>query len=360
MATQRDNGYRLGYNHGYHLGRCRAALQSVPGPEPIFFDKKVMYITSGMGYPYTPLDRTIAEHARQLVREFIWARPDDDFVEMAARMRPDLVLVLDGTQLLDLRKIQELRCMGIPCAVWFADDPYYTDSTVKVAAVFDYVFTLELNCVSFYRDRGCPQVHHLPFAANPQVFTPKPVPIEYRTDILFIGSGFWNRIRFFDSIAPYLAARKTLFVGLWWNRLRNYRLLADKIRLNTWMTPEETALYYNGAKVVINLHRAHDDDTYNQNSIGLEARSVNPRTFEIAACGTLQVSDNRMDLARFYEPGKEIVTYSSPAELTRIIDYYLEREEERREIAVNAARRTALEHTYDRRLATMLRIVFGQ
>ena len=45
--------------------------------------------------------------------------------------------------------------------------------------------------------------------------------------------------------------------------------------------------------------------------------SPNPRTFEIAASTTLQLTDARDDIARFYKPGVEIETYSLAAGVTR-------------------------------------------
>ncbi|MGM0882785.1 MAG: glycosyltransferase family protein [Bacillota bacterium] len=56
--------------------------------------------------------------------------------------------------------------------------------------------------------------------------------------------------------------------------------------------------------------------------------------FEIAACGTLQLTDIRADLDRFYTPGEEIVTYASPQEMIEKNEYYLHHEHERQTIAL--------------------------
>ena len=120
----------------------------------------------------------------------------------------------------------------------------------------------------------------------------------------------------------------------------------------------ETAATYNGAKIVINMHRAHDDATFNSNSGQLTAVSPNPRTFEISACGTLQLTDIRDDLGSFYTPGVDIVTYSSPVEMVEKIEYYLNHEEERQEIALRGMYRTMKEHTYAHRLTMLLSQLF--
>lgn len=352
------DGYKLGNGYGYHFGRCEAVVRQC-APSPLgWWNARVLYITSGKGLPYSPLDQSIIEAFQMLVREFVVVTPAQDFVSAARQLRPDYVLVLEGLNV-PVEQIDLIRAEGIRTAIWFTDDPYYTDMTAKMAPHYDYVYTLELECVPFYRQLGCAQVHYLPFGANMSLFRPKQIPIHFRKEVSFIGSAYWNRVSVFDQAAPYLATKNTYISGIWWDRLSHYNLLAPKIDLNKWMGAEETASYYNGTKIVINLHRATDDTTFNYNSYLIGAVSPNPRTFEIAACGTLQLTDVRSDLTRFYKPGVEIVTYSSADELKSKIEYYLHHEDERREIALNALRRTMQEHTYMHRVSQMLRIVFG-
>lgn len=353
-----DRGYQLGNGYGYHFGRCEAVIRQM-NPAPLgWWNIRVLYITSGKGFPYSPLDQSIIEALKGLVRELVILTPMQDFTSAARKLRPDYVLVLDGLNV-SVEEIDKVRAEGIRTAIWLTDDPYYTDITVNMVTHYDYVFTLELECVAFYQRVGVAQTHYLPFGANASVFRPKMIPIQYRKEISFIGSGYWNRIAVFDRIAPYLAARKTYISGIWWDRLRQYKLLSSRIELNKWMGAEETSSFYNGTRIVINMHRAHDDKDFNNNSQGVPAVSPNPRTFEIAGCGTLQLTDVRSDLLRFYTPDVEIVTYASAEELVHKLDYYLHHEEERRAIALNALRRTFGEHTYAHRLSQMLRLVFG-
>ena len=115
--------------------------------------------------------------------------------------------------------------------------------------------------------------------------------------------------------------------------MKNYKLLSSSIKLGDWMSPEQTARHYNAAKMVINLHRPADDET-NRNTYNVPACSVNPRTFEINGCATLQLVDARAEIASMYTPDKEIVVYGSPEELLYKVHHYAAHEEERREIAL--------------------------
>ncbi len=224
---------------------------------------------------------------------------------------------------------------------------------------YHYVFTLELNSVGFYQSLGCPQVYYLPFAGYPGHFRPKTTPSPGQRDVGFVGSGYWNRIRFFEPIIDRMMKYNAHLSGLWWDRLSGYHYYQSRIDLGKWMSPQETADTYNTTKIVINMHRSPEDESVNTNATRITASSPNPRTFEIMLCGTLQLTDIRSDLGRFYTPGVEIETYSSPDEMMTKIDYYLKHEEERRNIALRGLERTLREHTYANRLNQLLGTIFG-
>ncbi|MFB7637342.1 CgeB family protein [Peribacillus butanolivorans] len=326
----------------------------------VFWNKSVLYIHPWHGDTYRVINQGIIEELRNLVREVYTAKAEENVVSLAAELRPDLLLVLLGDTF-PIDQVKAIREMGIKTAVWFTDDPYYTDVTTNLAPYYHYVFTQEISCVSYYQLLGCPQVHYLPLAVNTKVFhyqkarKDNSIPI----DVCFMGSGWNNRISLFDEIAPFLSKKNTLIVGSRWDRMRNYHLLSDKIRFG-FLSPSESARLINQSKIVINNHRLYDDTTlFNRNSNKLTALSINPRTFEISACGAFQLSDIRQELQRYYEIGKEIETYKSPSELTEKIDYYLNHDEERNTIAQRGYIQTLKSHTYTKRLSTLLKLIYG-
>ncbi|WP_246029206.1 CgeB family protein [Paenibacillus humicus] len=356
LERGRAAGFATGHEHGRWFGKCEAGLSLVSYSPPIF-PLHIMFIATAKGYPYSPLDASIADSLRSMTLRLSVSDTLQNYVQQAETLRPDAVIFLDGLQA-PVENVDAIRALGIRTAVWFTDDPYYSDITRKLAPHYDFVFTLEKNCVEFYRRLGCPNVHYLPLGVNPDEFRPRNPDLSLRREISFVGSAYHKRVDFFDQITPYLATRDIIISGLWWERLRDYQLLSSRIRAGHWMGPLETAATYNGAKIVINMHRAHDDETFNSNSEMITAVSPNPRTFEISACGTLQLTDVREDLASFYTPGVEIATYSSPQELVEKIDYYLQHEQERQDIALRSMHRTMKEHTYAHRLNYMLTSMF--
>ncbi|OXM17584.1 spore maturation protein cgeB [Paenibacillus herberti] len=353
----REAGFAKGVEHGRWYGKCEAAISKVQFQPPVF-PVHVMFVATAKGYPYAPLDAAIADTLRSMTARFSLTNVEQPVVQQAGMLRPDVVIFLDGLQY-PPDQVDAIRALGIRTAIWFTDDPYYSDITRSLAPHYDYVFTLESNCVEFYRQLGCQNVFYLPLGVNPAEFRPRNPDLSLRREISFVGSAYHKRVDFFNQITPYLLTRDVSITGLWWDRLNDYKLMQSRVRAGQWMGPLETAATYNGAKIVINMHRAHDDETFNSNNESqLTAISPNPRTFEISACGTLQLTDIRDDLARFYVPGVEIDTYSSPQELVQKLDYYLNNEEARQAIALRAMYRTMKEHTYAHRLTTMLSVMF--
>ncbi|PZD95140.1 spore maturation protein cgeB [Paenibacillus sambharensis] len=353
----RQDGYPSGYRDGYWLGQCEHVIRHAEQPFPVR-PLHVLYVTTGKGYPYSPLDEAVSVSLRQLVGEVTIMAPGENVAQTALSLRPDLVLFLDALDF-DTTQVDQIRSEGIRTAVWFTDDPYYTDKTSLLAAHYDDVFTLESTCVDYYRSLGCERVYHLPLAAFPAHFRPRNTAADNRREVCFVGSAYWNRVAFFDQVAEELAQRDVRITGIWWDRLQTYPILSSKIELGRWMEPLQTSETYSGAKIVINMHRSPDDSTFNFNSAGIGAATPNPRTFEIAGCGTLQLTDERSDLARYYTPGVEVATYGTPQELIAKIDYYLAHEEERQTVAMRGLYRTMKEHTYLHRLHSMLLTLFG-
>ncbi|BBI35011.1 CgeB family protein [Cohnella abietis] len=344
----RVDGFPLGWKDGHWFGRCESVVRRAT-PVPVKRPLHVLYVTSGKGFPYSPLDHGIVETLKTVAERVTLVVPDEDVLKVATKVRPDMMLVLDGMHMAP-EKVQAVNALGVRTAIWFTDDPYYTDITAGIAVHYHHVFTLEKNCLSFYAERGCPRVSYLPLGVFPVDYRPRNTPFELRGEISFIGTAYWNRVTLFDQLMPLLAHRRLHLSGLWWDRLAEYERWKGIIDLGKWMEPGETSERYNANKIVINSHRAHDDGTFNQNRAMITAVSPNPRTFEISASATMQLTDYREDIAQFYIPGQEIVTYDSPEDLAAKTDYYLEHEEERQEIALRGLYRTLRDHTFVSRL----------
>ncbi|WP_068620042.1 CgeB family protein [Paenibacillus tuaregi] len=353
QAEQRD-GYLPGYWEGYRFGGCQAVLGRIPVQPPDLFNLRVLYVPQG----FDAIDQSIIAALKESAAELEVSLPGG-MLEKAVSMQPDLVLVMNGLHVFPpehTQHVDQIRARGIKVAVWFVDDPYFSDDTALLAPHYDEVFTHELTGVQLYRELGCTRVHYLPLAAGPELYLPQQVGEQYQYDICFIGNAFWNRAALFDEMASFLQGKKVFIAGGFWERLHEGQKLSSFIR-SGWIAPEETARYYNGAKIVINLHRPTEPGQDNRNSRGLAGSSINPRTYEISACGTLQITDVREDLTDYYRPGYDIETFSSTAELQEKIAYYLGNEQERAAVAWRSLLTTRKYHTYRDRISRLLAAV---
>jgi hypothetical protein len=80
-----------------------------------------------------------------------------------------------------------------------------------------------------------------------------------------------------------------------------------------------------------------------------QGMSANMRLFEIAGTGAFQLMEHHADIGRFFEPGREIVTYRDANEMMAMVRYYLDHPTERLEIARRGQERCLKEHGMERR-----------
>lgn len=84
------------------------------------------------------------------------------------------------------------------------------------------------------------------------------------------------------------------------------------------------------------------------------------RVWDILGCGGFLLTNFQSEIPEYFEIGKDLETYESMEELEQKVQYYLTHEEKRIEIAINGYEKTAKFHTYELRLAEMIRILSEQ
>ncbi len=86
-------------------------------------------------------------------------------------------------------------------------------------------------------------------------------------------------------------------------------------------------------------------------------RGIPLRAMDIMGCQGFLLTNYQEDLLRFFSPGEDFVYYESRQDLLDKVDYYLEHEDERKEIARRGYEKVCAEHTYEQRLQEILDIV---
>ncbi len=78
------------------------------------------------------------------------------------------------------------------------------------------------------------------------------------------------------------------------------------------------------------------------------------RVWDILGAGGFVLTNYQTEITEYFEPGKELETFASEDELLDKISYYLEHEEERRQIARNGYEKVKAEASFELRIRQML------
>ena len=81
------------------------------------------------------------------------------------------------------------------------------------------------------------------------------------------------------------------------------------------------------------------------------------RIWDILGCGGFLLTNYQAEIPEYFEIGKDLEVYESTDELIQKVDYYLHHEAERMNIAIHGYEKTVKYHTYETRLAEMIRIL---
>lgn len=84
---------------------------------------------------------------------------------------------------------------------------------------------------------------------------------------------------------------------------------------------------------------------------------LSQRIWDVLACGGFLLTNYQAEIPDYFEIGKDLETYESMEELEEKVRYYLSHEEERMEIAISGYEKVAAHHSYEMRLAQMIKIL---
>ncbi len=274
----------------------------------------------------------------QVVGEAIFAK--------AKSFEADLVLCLAQAPM-PRQILKRLKKNNILTCMWFVEDfrlftywrafaPYYD----IFAVIQKEPFLQELKKI------GMQNALYLPLAAQPNLHRPLPLsPFEQKTfgaEISFLGAGYPNRCLAFERFAH-------LDFKIWGTEWEHAPKIKHLVQQNgRRISPEEAVKIYNGTSINLNLH-----SSVQTKNLVSQGDFVNPRTFELAACKAFQLVDKRELMPELFAED-ELATFTSLDELAEKIEFYKNNPEEREKISQKAQQRVLQDHTYAKRMQTLL------
>ncbi|WP_241159357.1 MULTISPECIES: glycosyltransferase [unclassified Desulfovibrio] len=329
------------YGGSLPIGRyCARALTDLGHTVRVFEAPALYPAFTGLGkLDLTPARKGPLEAAfLQVVAQAIWAQAEE--------LAPQLVLALAQAPM-SRNLLQRFRRAGVRTAMWFVEDYRLFTYWQAYAPLYDFFAVIQKEpFLSELAAIGQPHALYLPLAALPEFHKPLALSAteqrEYGSDIAFLGAGYPNRRLAFRP----LAGRD---FKIWGSDWEGENLLARNIqRGGSRIGEEESVKIYNAAKVNLNLH-----SSVSAKDLVSHGDFLNPRTFELAAMGAFQLVDRRTLMDGLFGPD-ELATFESPEEFYQKIDYFLAHPGEREAYARRARERVLAEHTYERRMQTLL------
>jgi|GEM_PF-6589146 len=280
------------------------------------------------------------------------AKVHNEFLGILAANKWDLVFVMGQNFFAESTMAEARKRAGSQARfVFHSHDNMFSNGVLKgedffsALSHYDCVFTTKSQNVSLYQSMGQKKTFFLPSAYEPSVHRPIPATesrIGRQIPVSFIGTFDISRVEIVDAVGW----DKLEVWGDHWQRYERVREHQNRIH--------PAAVYY---------HQFADITSHSSIALGLLRKEAmdrhTQRTFEIPACGALQLAPRTPEILEFFDDKKEIACFDTLEELKSKVDYFLTHETERRKIAEAGHRRCiAGKHTYQDRTEQIVASAF--
>lgn len=252
-----------------------------------------------------------------------------DALAMALRNEVDVVLAVSA-MFLHPDVIILMKRAGLRVVVAFTESPYDLEKELKVAALVDGCWTNERSSVEAFRTVN-PNCGYLPHAWHPERHQPGPREGDdafAAHDVVFVGSAFHERVEWLHAIDW-----TGIDLGLYgsWESLGSRHPLRRFVRGGP-VDNARTAALYRRAKIGLNLYRTSKG--WGRYAPPVEhAESLNPRAYELAACGAFHLSTARAEVRETF--GDLVPMFDRPFEASALIRRWLADPDGRARIAAD-------------------------
>lgn len=272
-------------------------------------------------------EAVISLEANRISRQEILYEASIGAVAVALQQMPDVVLIVSA-MFFHPNVIVQLKRAGFRVVVLFTESPYDLEKELAVLKLrvtdehsplaIDGCWTNERSVVPAFAAVQ-PASGYLPHAWHPDRHQAGPQPGDDQVpahDVVFVGSAFRERIAFLSAIDW-----TGIDFGLYgeWSGLPARSPLRRHLK-GGMVDNARTAALYRRAKIGLNLYRTSIGWGPKAPSIAY-AESLNPRAYELAACGVFHLSDYRREVADVFGP--LVPTFASPAEAATLIRTWL-------------------------------------
>jgi spore maturation protein CgeB len=280
-----------------------------------------------------------------------------------------------------------IRQSGVPTVNFSCNNVHQFDLVRDIASHFDLCIVPERAALADFRAAGARPIR-IQLAANPRVYRPQPEPRIY--DVTFVGQRYADRADFLTHLhtngidvrawGAGWAPRKRLDVAhakaalalVEDERLDGVRRLAvasARSRVFPSTGPPRGTASDTQQPTPFGGPRLLQSDLirrFSQSRLSLGFATAGAshlsekrlthlrlREFEAPMSGALYLTEDQPELHEYFEPGKEVLTYTDKHDLLETTRYYLAHQEQSERIRHAGWRRAVQEHTWQHRFAEL-------
>jgi spore maturation protein CgeB len=319
----------------------------VVGPmSPDSFAENITETLRGMGHAvaslgpaYPPHRTALTSRADALARQALtsvdeWAQRK--IVRAALNAECEVIISVDARIM--PRTVTCLKSSGARVALWFPDSPANLGRQLMLLAPYDAIFFKEPHVVDRLAAMLDLPVYYLPEACNPQWHRPL-APAGTEPYLIVAGNMYPSRVRLLERLHAKGIPLKLYGSGF-------PRWIGDTtirhVHTGMYLAKQEKARSFRTAAGVLNnLHPA-------------EFTGVNARLFEAAGCGAAVLTEYRPALADLFAIGHEVLAFRDFDDIVDHATHLLSGGDLTARLGNAAALRAHRDHSYERRLITIL------
>jgi spore maturation protein CgeB len=270
--------------------------------------------------------------------------------------------------------IDAIRKSGVPTVNFSCNNVHQFDLVRDIAPHFDLCIVPEQAALADFLKVGARPIR-IQLAANPRVYRPLPEPRIY--DVTFVGQRYADRADFLTHLYENGVDVKAWGAG-WASQKRVdvahakaalaliederfdgvRRLLRRSVSPNGNNAPAKDTSAFGGPRLLqsdlvklfsqsrLSLGFATAGDSHLSEK---RLTHLRLREFEAPMSGALYLTEDQSELHEYFEPGKEVLTYTDRQHLLETARYYLAHQEQSERIRAAGWRRALREHTWQHR-----------
>lgn len=296
--------------------------------------------------------RFTAKAIGRVLRPFLRRDFNQQLLEMARQLQPDLLLAFKGI-FVNPETLRTLRKLGIALYLYYPDNSVFAQSGVTPAAVSEYdccFFTKKFTAADVTKRLSLRDSVYLPHGYDADLHVPQELSQVdrqiYGADVAVLSVHTAGKERFLSEL---LRLRPELPLKIWgagWKeRCTSANLLPVITGFPLHGQPYVKALC--AARINLGL-------LIEQTAGASSGDLTTTRSYEIPACRGFMLHPRNEEILELYEEGSEIECYGSAQEALQKIDYYLNHPDKRDQIAANGFKRAVPAYSYDERVRSII------